>query len=70
MAHIATWAFWVQGYTAEMAARFIGFKDLWIGIWGFPKIRGSPFGVPINKDYFILGSILGSPYFGKLPFRV
>ena len=27
----------------------------------FPKIRGT--------DYSVLGSILGSPYFGKLPFR-
>ena len=24
-------------------------------------------GVPHNKDYSILGFILGSPYFGKLP---
>ena len=32
-------------------------------IWGFPKIRGTN-----NKGYSILGSILGSPYFGKLPF--
>ena len=35
-------------------------------IWGFPKIRGYLFGGPNNKDYSILGSILGSPYFGKL----
>ena len=28
------------------------------------------FGGPHNKDYSILGSILGSPYFGKLPYRV
>ena len=34
----------------------------------FPKIRGTNFGGPHNKDYSILGSILGSPYFGKLPF--
>ena len=27
-------------------------------IWGFPKIRGT-----------FLGSILGSPYFEKLPYR-
>ena len=33
---------------------------------GFPKL-GYPFGGPYNKDYSILGSILGSPYFGKLP---
>ena len=37
-------------------------------IWGFPKIRGTIFGSPHNKDYSILGSILGSPYFGKLPY--
>ena len=28
---------------------------------------GTLFGGPQNKDYSILGSILGSPYFGKLP---
>ena len=34
---------------------------------GFPKL-GVPFlGVPNNKDNSRLGSILGSPYFGKLP---
>ena len=33
-----------------------------------PKIRGTLFGGPNNKDYSILGSILGSPYFGKLPY--
>ena len=26
-------------------------------------------GGPYQKDYSILGSILGSPYFGKLPYR-
>ena len=35
---------------------------------GFPKI-GVPFWGPHNKDYNILGSILGSPHFGKLPNR-
>ena len=34
--------------------------------WGFPKIRGALLGVPI-KGLSILGSILGSPYCGKLP---
>ena len=29
---------------------------------------GYLFGGPNNKDYSILGSTLGSPYFGKLPF--
>ena len=32
---------------------------------GFPKIRGTFLGVPIHKDYSILGSILGSPYLGN-----
>ena len=31
-------------------------------IWGFPKIRGTPFGGPYDKDYRVLGSILGSQY--------
>ena len=39
-------------------------------IWEFPKIRGSNLGGPHNKDYSILGSILGSPYFGKLPYHL
>ena len=34
-------------------------------MWGFPKIRGTTLGH--NKDCSILGSILGSPYLGKLP---
>ena len=33
---------------------------------GFPEIRGTFLGGPNNKDYRVLGSILGSPYFGKL----
>ena len=31
--------------------------------WGY-HFRG-----PNNKDYSILGPILGSPYFGKLPYE-
>ena len=37
-----------------------------IRIWRFPKIRGTLIGCPQKKDCGILGSILGSPYFGKL----
>ena len=33
-------------------------------------MRGYLFGVPHNQDYNILGSILGSPYLGKLPFTM
>ena len=41
---------------------------------GLAKLRvnagglGYHFRGPQSKDYSILGSILGSPYFGKLPF--
>ena len=38
-------------------------------IWRFPKIRDPCLGGPHNKDYYILGSILGSPNFGKLSYR-
>ena len=31
--------------------------------------KGYHFGDPHNKDYSILGSILGSPYFGKPPWH-
>ena len=34
---------------------------------GVPKISGTFFGGPKSKDYSLLRSILGSPYFGKLP---
>ena len=35
---------------------------------GVSQNRGIPFGGPYKKDYSILGSILGSPYVGKLPY--
>ena len=31
--------------------------------WGFPKIRGTLFGGPHNKDYSILGVYIGVPLF-------
>ena len=34
---------------------------------GFPKIRGTILGVPIIRITVFLGSMLGSPYLGKLP---
>ena len=37
-------------------------------IWGFAKIRGTFLVGSHIKEYNILGSILGSPHFGKLPF--
>ena len=33
------------------------------------KNEGYLFGDPYNKDYSILGSILGFPHFGKVPFE-
>ena len=36
---------------------------------GVSQNWGYLFGGPYNKDYSILGSILGSPYFGKLPYE-
>ena len=33
-------------------------------MWGFPKIRGPPFGRPYNESPTILGSILGPLIFG------
>ena len=44
--------------------------EMHTAIWGFPKIRGTLFGGLHNKAFSILGSILGSPYFGKLPYEV
>ena len=38
-------------------------------IWGFPEIRVTLLGVPIIRIVFcIFGSILGSPYLGKLTY--
>ena len=31
-------------------------------IWGFPRIRGTHFGSPNNKDYSSLGVYTGIPY--------
>ena len=39
----------------------------YIGIYGVSPNWGYLFGGPYNKDCSVLGSILGSPYFGKLP---
>ena len=36
---------------------------------GISQNWGYLIGGPHNKDYSILGSTLGSPYFGKLPYR-
>ena len=36
---------------------------------GVSQHYGYLLGDPYNKDYSILGSLLGSPNFGKLPYR-
>ena len=35
---------------------------------GSPKIRHTFVEGPHSKDYSVLGSFLGSPYFGRLPY--
>ena len=37
---------------------------------GVSQIYGYPFGGPHNKGYSISGSILGYPYFEKLPYKI
>ena len=50
--------------TRENRLELVGNK----GIYGaFPKL-GVPFWGHNNEDYSFLGSTLGSPYFGKLPY--
>ena len=46
---------------------FLGHPSIY-DIWEFPKIMGTLLGGPHSKDHNILGSILESPYFGKLPY--
>ena len=41
-----------------------------LDIWGYPEIRGTFLGIPRIRIIVFLGSIVGSPYFGKLPFLV
>ena len=38
--------------------------------WEFPKIRGTLFWGPYNKDPTIWGTILGSPIFGNPHIRI
>ena len=56
--------FLIRGFWAVDSALQCHYQLMLRCIWGFPKIRGTN-----NKDYSILGSKLGSPYFGKLPYR-
>ena len=37
--------------------------------WGFPKIMGTLSGGAYNKEFSILGALMGCPLFGKLPNR-
>ena len=51
----------------EFFAGILGFRvlsQLPSADMGFPKL-GIPFWRPYNKEYSVLASILGSPYFGK-----
>ena len=55
--------FRADGLTLSHHARIFS-KD-----FGFPQMRGSLFRGPYNQDSNIFGSILGSPYLGKLPLK-
>ena len=50
----------------KVRGTFKGFTGVIQGC-GLPRIGGYLFGGPYNKDYNFLRSILGSPYFCKLP---
>ena len=41
----------------------LGFKGLGLRVEGCPQIKGTIVGGPNDKDYSILRSILGSPFF-------
>ena len=51
----------LQSLATSKAVAKLGRQALSRSIWWFPKIGGTFFGAPNNKDYSILGSILGSP---------
>ena len=44
-----------------MSSKDLTFNGRLIQKWGFPKIRGTLFRGPHNKDYSILESIFGDP---------
>ena len=43
-------------------------RPSWKNAWGFRKFGGTILRGPHSKDYSIWGSMLGSPYLGKVPF--
>ena len=67
---------WVQGFlslwgglafSGGLQACSLGFRspsDSW-HMWEFPKIRGTLFWGPYNKDPTVWGTILESPIFGN-----
>ena len=53
--------FWYQG------SGFL--RSSWASSGRVPKIRGTLLGVPLIRTLVSWGLHLGSPYFGKLPFK-
>ena len=49
----------------EATTYYLGFRVYGLGL---PKIRGTFLGGPNNKGYRKIGSLLGSPCCGKLPY--
>ena len=63
----------LRNITDEIGQAHIFFKRIQLGgtlHMGVSQNYGYHFGGTNNKDYNILGSILGSPYLGKLPYHV
>ena len=55
-------------FQKTMGIEGLGLKNNFTEWLGRPNIGGT-LGVPTNKDYSMVGSILGSPYLGKLPVK-
>ena len=53
-----------------MPAKGAGTCPSQLMIWEFPKVRGTLFRGPYNKDPYYLGYYIGVPYFRKPSFRL
>ena len=67
------WSLWAteglrEVCRGERSPGILGGRSTRFSIWELPKIRGTLFGGPYNKDPFISGTRLGSPVFGNSHF--
>ena len=70
---ILAWGGWTfqiaEAAPTDFENAAVGFSTGLLHKIGVSHNQGYHFGVPHNMGYSILGSIVGSPYFGELPFR-